>query len=558
MTSLLLLRFAIFRNAVWPLRWTTALKAGAIGFFGLAFMAALYLASVRVFEYLLSFPDFSPFFVLGFAERLLAMVYLFVFSMLLFSNLTASLSSQYLANDLVLLHALPLGRVKIFQEKFWETALSASYVAVVFPLPILLALGKVFHGGPEYYLALPLVLLLFAVAPSALGALGTLFLMRVLPAEKTSRLLGVLGLAAGIAVALAIRFMRPEEIFATEDTDEIRELLQRVALPAVPYLPSTWAARASMSFLEGTAGESLLPLLWLAALAAAAWGVLTLVASRLYFRAWETANLTEHITHRVKRTPGARTLRRMLKGFHPHTAALLWKDSVSFFRDSAQWSQLALLAALVVIYLYNLANLPFPNPILRDALSFANVGMAGFVLAAVAARFVYPAVSIEGRAVWLLYAAPLRLGRVLWNKCLTAFVPLFGLSLVIVTLSNWILEVDRYMAVLSVGMLFFITLALTGLGIGMGAAAPQFDAESAARVAVSGGALLYITASLAYVALSMALAARPVYFHFIRSSYGWEYSAAAWAHYALFIVLSLGLFVAPLLWGARRLAEHEA
>ena len=39
---------------------------------------------------------------------------------------------------------------------------------------------------------------------------------------------------------------------------------------------------------------------------------------------------------------------------------------------------------------------------------FLNLGLAGFVLAAVAARFVFPAVSLEGKQMWLLALEPAR------------------------------------------------------------------------------------------------------------------------------------------------------
>src|SRR5204863_450222 len=74
------------------------------------------------------------------------------------------------------------------------------------------------------------------------------------------------------------------------------------------------------------------------------------------------------------------------------------KDVKLFFRDTTQWSQLILLAVLVVVYLFNIKALPLHRGeqvgfFYVTLVSFLNLGLAGFVLAAIAARFIFPAVS---------------------------------------------------------------------------------------------------------------------------------------------------------------------
>ena len=97
------------------------------------------------------------------------------------------------------------------------------------------------------------------------------------------------------------------------------------------------------------------------------------------------------------------------------------KDIRTFFRDTTQWSQLILLAVLVVIYIYNIKVLPLWSGeqvgfFLINVVAFLNLGLAGFVLAAIAARFLFPAISLEGRTLWLLKSSPLDLRSLLWSK----------------------------------------------------------------------------------------------------------------------------------------------
>jgi ABC-2 type transport system permease protein len=79
------------------------------------------------------------------------------------------------------------------------------------------------------------------------------------------------------------------------------------------------------------------------------------------------------------------------------------KDVLVFLRDPSQWSQLLLLCALVAIYIFNFAALPLGDGsalalAMRDLAAIMNLGLGTFVTTTIAVRFVYPMVSLEGRA----------------------------------------------------------------------------------------------------------------------------------------------------------------
>ena len=105
------------------------------------------------------------------------------------------------------------------------------------------------------------------------------------------------------------------------------------------------------------------------------------------------------------------------------------KEIRIFFRDSTQWSQLLLLGVLVVVYVYNVKVLPLYSGegvsfLLINVISFLNLGLAGFVVAAIAARFVFPAMSLEGRMMWLLRSSPLDVRALFWSKYWVGALPL--------------------------------------------------------------------------------------------------------------------------------------
>ena len=67
--------------------------------------------------------------------------------------------------------------------------------------------------------------------------------------------------------------------------------------------------------------------------------------------------------------------------------------------------------------------------------------MAAFVLSAVAVRFVFPAVSAEGAAFWIVRTSPVSMKAFLWSKFWTGLVPVLVLAEALTVVSNQFLGV---------------------------------------------------------------------------------------------------------------------
>jgi ABC-2 type transport system permease protein len=192
------------------------------------------------------------------------------------------------------------------------------------------------------------------------------------------------------------------------------------------------------------------------------------------------------------------------------------KDVKTFLRDTTQWSQLFLLVALIVVYLFNFKVLPLdrspmPAGTIRILVSFANLALAGFVLSAVAMRFTFPAVSLEGKAFWLLQTAPIALRSLLWSKFWLNFVPLLLLGEVLVYLSNLLLHVPGWMMTLSLVTVLFMSFGITAIGVGLGALYPNFDYENAAQIPTSFGGAVCMIFSIGFIGAAVMIEAWPIY-----------------------------------------------
>ena len=206
----------------------------------------------------------------------------------------------------------------------------------------------------------------------------------------------------------------------------------------------------------------------------------------------------------------------LMRPFPAVLRALMVKDIKTFLRDSAQWSQLFLLIALIVVYLYNFKVLPLdrsplPTATLKTVVSFANLGLAGFVLSAVAMRFAFPAVSLEGKAFWILQSAPISLRTLLWSKLWLNLIPLLILGELLVFLSNLLLQVPSWMMMLSLVTIFLMTFGITAICVGVGALYPKFTFDHAAEIPTSFGGAICMIVSIAFIGIAVAIEAWPIY-----------------------------------------------
>jgi ABC-2 type transport system permease protein len=282
-------------------------------------------------------------------------------------------------------------------------------------------------------------------------------------------------------------------------------------------------------------------------------------ADAIYFKGFSKAQTAS--TAAIRRRGLSERIFRFLPG---PVRAFTIKEIKTFLRDQTQWTQLFLIAALLVIYIYNFDALPLEkSPIqtvyLQNLFAFLNMGLALLVLTAVAARFAYPAVSLEKEAIWLVKSSPLSIRSFLLIKFFIYYLPLLALTETLIVGTNLLLKVTPFMMALSTVTVFFLVPGIIAMGIGLGAAYPDFKAENPAQTASSFGGLVFMLACAAYVAAVILLQAGPVYRLFMADLHGRPLSALVWlwiaAAFAAAFLLSILAVVLPLRFGEKRLRQ---
>ncbi|HEY8515607.1 MAG TPA: hypothetical protein VIS07_08840 [Candidatus Binatia bacterium] len=481
-----------------------------------AFWVVCFLFFVRVLYYFNTIGDFGPLLT----QRLLSLLLMSFFVILLISNTVAALTTFYLADEVTLLLAAPVSYRRLHHARFVETLISSSWMVLLFGLPAFLAYGVVYRAGAQFYLGAVAMMLPFLVIPAAIGVIVTTCLVLIFPARRArdAMLVGV-GLLIGLAF-LGARLLRPERLADPTGLVGFTAFLVGLDDPS-PYLPTTWAANVLIPLLRVEAGEPLFYLGMLASTGAMLFVLSAALVERVYLKAWSAAQ-----QGRMHGAAGERTLSRVLRALArplPGTPGLLLvKDVTVFLRDASQWSQLILLLVLVVIYVYNFTALPIGDgtplaTVVRDVAALCNLGLAAFVTTAVAVRFVYPMVSLEGRSWWILRTAPVSLEKLWWSKFWIGYVPLVVFGLALVGITNHLLEVPRGLTLIFVATMLPLIAVVVSLGLAFGALYPRLDTQNAAHIATGFGAIVYMVTCLGFIALIVALEAWPVSRLFWRS-----------------------------------------
>ena len=476
----------------------------------LAFWYGAYCVIRRVLLYFQSVYDLGP----SLAYQLLLIILLTFLSMLLFSNLITALSTFFLARDLDLVLSTPVSADSFYYSRLITTTFNSSWMVFFFSLPIFAAYGTVFGSGVLFYLWVAVVLPLFLIVPACVGVLIMHLLVYFLPAKRIRDMLFFIGLFAFIIIYFLFRFSQPERLVQPESFGHFLQFLAAMETPASPLLPSSWAAEvlAGSLFKKPTAQGFFYALLASYAFflpLATSW-----VSSAVYLAGWSKAQ--ESKQGRRKYEIFESGLNWLMRPFPSVFGALMVKDIKTFLRDSTQWSQLFLLIALIVVYLYNFKVLPLdrsplPTATLKTVVSFANLALAGFVLSAVAMRFAFPAVSLEGKAFWILQTAPISLRTLLWSKLWLNLVPLLILGELLVFLSNLLLQVPLWMMLLSLATVFLMTFGITAICVGVGALYPKFTFDHAAEIPTSFGGAVCMIVSIAFIGIAVMIEAWPIY-----------------------------------------------
>ncbi len=418
--ALLARRFAGVRKI---LRDREGAKAGVMGAFAMLFglvMAGEYVVFRRAFDQITrELGNGGPALTLYALERFLILVWFVA----LVSFVVSGLWVFYRTADTPLLLSTPLSLTTLYWLRATETFTLTSWAFVVLGLPGLLALGISFGSGWSYYLQALGVLILFMVFTGATGVLLTALAGAAFRRLRTriSILLTVVVILGGFTLLIGRHVVPSTADFAAifepgvynGKPESIKFIETKFSFwPSHPFAVTLYASAT------GRPGGS-------SASQAALWlGPLLISAAAALPGRWlyrhTLPRVAEGLAFAGSSEPAAEETGRVrfprfLRG---PVGCLLERDLLRFSRSPRELGQAAFLLLLLALYVAFLFMAPVREVKEKHQaiaqLLLLNLVAAGYFLTAFGLRFVFPSLSLEGQAAWVLFASPVRLSGSSW------------------------------------------------------------------------------------------------------------------------------------------------
>ncbi|MBN1515844.1 hypothetical protein JXA32_04690 [Candidatus Sumerlaeota bacterium] len=466
-----------------------------------------------MFHFLMNQEIFGP----QLMDSMLSMLMLVFFSMLVFSNLIITLTTTYISKETEFLFSLPLHAREIFSIKLFESIFYSSWAFLLLSFPLVVSFGLTREAPVSYFLFAMLLILPFLIIPSSIGSIVTMILAAFVPAKRM-RLMSVVLIAAVLIITLAtFRFMGGARLMQIGEGFDINRIQAFLNMGEAPLVPSYWlsegiieAAQGRWSFSDKGA------FYWMAQLWANAFALLLLadwLVPSLYYRGWCLSRESVSRSKELVRWQLFDKFERCYAFLRRPVRAIVTKDMKTFWRDPAQWSQFIILFGLLVIYILSVrgayqANLRDVENVLKGwkvLVSFFNLGATCTILSIFTSRFFYPMLSLEGKQYWVIGLAPLERDKLISEKYWLCWIFACFVSEMLMLLSGFMLNIDPFLFSISIGTVFLMSLGLTSLSIGLGAASPNFVEDNPARIANGLGGTLNIIFSISYIGIVIGL-----------------------------------------------------
>jgi ABC-2 type transport system permease protein len=544
------------------IRDQSRLLTSVIGLFLVGYLALSFGLFYKGLQFLGAFPGLGT--VL--TERLMYLLFAFLFALLLLSNVVICYTNFFRNGEATFLLSQPVRWETVFRWKFIESTLLASWAFLFLIAPLLVAFG-LRRDAPWHFYAVTLGLIgLFIILPGVFGSWVTIHLARYF--DRRSFQIAVIA-AAVVMLALAVFWWKAtpakDEVLDSRVLEMLDRLLVKTRFAQHPFLPSYWLTQGVLQWADRVVSAAVFfALVLLSYVLFFGFLAFTRLGNALY----DTASAVQSrgtvgggggwFQLRRSSKPGLapawteHCLRWCLPWLRRDVRALLLKDVRMFWRDTTQWGQSVMLFGLLGVYIINLRHFTedLASPFWINLIAYLNLSACALNLATLTTRFVYPQFSLEGRRLWIVGLAPLGLARVVQVKYWLASVSSLVVTLTLVVVSCSLLRMSWGRLAFFGGVVSVMTFALNGLAVGLGVLFPNFKETNPGRIVSGFGGTLCLVLSFLYILASVLLLAV--------GQVGWR-THVGWVLeiLAAFVLLSVLVGWLPMALGRRQLGRFE-
>lgn len=473
--------------------------------FGMGILFLMSLFFVKIFGYIYHEEEFPLFFKLFISEKILLMVFLSLFSMLVLSALISTLNIFFLSKDLRLLFSSPLKTGTVFTWKSIEVGMNSGIMVLLFSLPVLFSYCYYFAPGFGDIAGIVFFFFLYTLSGVITGILIGLIIPALFSVKRLQPILALVAILLISSIVIFLRLLKPEQFGNPDVINNVVNFMADFDISLFSYFPFAWLSKAFTLIAGGNYG-GLIEIggafsLTIILLVSLTW----FLQKNFYFRLYDKLNKSSRSRLRSgwKKT--------LVKGEY---GALFKKEVKTFLRTPAQWSQLLIIAAIIVVFILNMQGIPMPHPSFKNLISYLNLGMAAFIVAGLNSRFSFTTIPMESPGLAHLFASPFARGKIYKFKLLFFVFPQVLIGFILFFTADISLHLDSFARISGTVFLLPLLPFLTVLAIYFSLRIKELTPLTPQHLIVTRSGVLYMLLSMAAIVLSMIYFIRPLFIYY--------------------------------------------
>jgi len=298
-----------------------------------------------------------------------------------------------------------------------------------------------------FYLFIPFYFVTFITLPAAIASVVVLTSVRFIDYRMVKYILVVT-----LCIGAALLYWHYKQNIAsslltkTEIGYFLDNLLYHIRIFKHPLFPGCWMAKSLINLSIDNFKDGLF---YFSAFATTTLFFLQInwfMGEKIFYSGWISSRSGKSKKYNPPDRGLVNRAIRLLSFAPRSTAAMITKDIKIFFRDFGQWSQFLIYFAILVIYIFNLRNMPHitDNIYWKMIVTFLNLSATALVLAGFTVRFLFPLISLEGSRFWILGLAPITFRGLIIQKFIINFAGVFLVSEFLMVATNIILKTGGF------------------------------------------------------------------------------------------------------------------
>jgi len=472
-----------------------------------------------------------------------SLIFVIIFFIQIINGIVISFNTYYQSAELELLLTSPVNRISLFFSRLVETHLKASWMLIIFGIPLIVSSGLIFHTNLIYYFYSLLLFILFSIIPVNIGIGITIALSGIFSVRKLKKAIASAGVITVVAIITLLRIFKPERFVNPELFANLTLFLSDLKTPSFILLPNRWLSEALFNFLNKNYSDIFIFVALLFLTPYLTVFFLASIYKKYHYRGWSLLQgggivlkgrhvHTSYIANVAKKLSESRAVQYLLSLLDIQSRVLLSKDLKCQIRDIKNAHQLLILLSLITVYLLSIAALPLNwegyAAHLKYFISFFNLGLILIIVTSLCARLVYPAIISEGNALWILKTSPIMPKRYVWTKFLFFFIPILFLGELLTVFSSFFIDIEKPFFILKIVTTALLCFSLVSMTIAFGIFNLKNVAGEIAGEETKAGSTMYMITSFLLILFTLALEIVPIYLLFLKESAKIEFTQKAW------------------------------